>query len=141
MLASVLLVMWMYLMTLRCSRFWHNAYNHPLNEENIPLYGSNSKAKCNKPTEENQGGKNGKQKWSNSAELLLSIISLSVGLGNVWRFPYTAYENGGGAFLLAYIILVTFISRPLYFLESCVGQFSSHSMVSCLLYTSDAADE
>ena len=116
-------------MALRCSRFWHKTSTHPLNEEDIPLYNSTTKAKCNRLIEENQDEKNGKQKWSNSTELLLSIISLSVGLGNVWRFPYTAYENGGGAFLLAYIILVTFISRPLYFLESCLGQFSSHSMI------------
>ena len=70
-----------------------------------------------------------KQKWSNDIELLLALISMSVGLGNVWRFPYTAYENGGGAFLIPYLIVVTFISRPLYFFESCLGQFSGCSSV------------
>ena len=70
-----------------------------------------------------------KQKWSNDKELLLALISMSVGLGNVWRFPYIAYENGGGAFLIPYFIVVTFISRPLYFLESCLGQFSGYSSV------------
>ena len=38
-------------------------------------------------------------------------------------------ENGGGAFLISYLILVTFISRPLYFFESCLGQFSGYSAV------------
>ena len=70
-----------------------------------------------------------KQKWSNDTELLLALISLSVGLGNVWRFPYVAYENGGGAFLIPYLIVVTFISRPLYFFESCLGQFSGYSSI------------
>lgn len=70
-----------------------------------------------------------KQKWSNDTELLLALISMSVGIGNVWRFPYTAYENGGGAFLVPYLIVVTFISRPLYFFESCLGQFSGYSAV------------
>ena len=70
-----------------------------------------------------------RQKWSNDTELLLALISMSVGISNVWRFPYTAYENGGGAFLIPYLIVVTFISRPLYFFESCLGQFSGYSAV------------
>ena len=119
----------MYMMALRCSRLWLKTSNPPLNEEDTPLNNSNPKATCSSLTEENQDGQHGKQKWSNSTELLLSIISMSVGLGNVWRFPYTAYENGGGAFLFPYILLVTLISRPLYFLESCLGQFSSNGIV------------
>merc|ERR1719288_513429 len=69
------------------------------------------------------------QQWTNSREFLLSCIAMSVGLGNVWRFPYTAYENGGGAFLIPYIIVLILIGRPLYFMELSMGQFSSAGSV------------
>lgn len=51
--------------------------------------------------------------WSNKLEFLMSCISMSVGLGNVWRFPFTAYENGGGAFLIPYIIVLFVIGRKI----------------------------
>ena len=67
--------------------------------------------------------------WDNPIEFLLSCVSLSVGLGNIWRFPFTAYENGGGAFLIPYLIVLIFIGRPLYFMEMILGQFSSYGSV------------
>jgi solute carrier family 6 (neurotransmitter transporter, glycine) member 5/9 len=67
--------------------------------------------------------------WTNGMEFLMSCISMSVGLGNVWRFPFTAYENGGGAFLIPYIIVLIVIGRPMYFLEMILGQFTSRGSV------------
>lgn len=55
----------------------------------------------------------------------MSCIATSVGLGNVWRFPFVAYQNGGGAFLIPYIIVLLVIGKPMYFLETVIGQFSS----------------
>ncbi|XP_041377521.1 sodium- and chloride-dependent glycine transporter 2-like isoform X2 [Gigantopelta aegis] len=63
--------------------------------------------------------------WGNKAEFILSCIGLSVGLGNVWRFPYLAYENGGAAFVIAYLVLQLLIGKPMYFMELAVGQFSA----------------
>ena len=65
------------------------------------------------------------QQWTNPREFLLSCIAMSVGLGNVWRFPYVAYENGGGAFLIPYFVMLFLVGRPIYFMELILGQFSS----------------
>ncbi|XP_045448784.1 sodium-dependent nutrient amino acid transporter 1-like [Melitaea cinxia] len=83
--------------------------------------------------------KNGKSKtaeaakarptWDNQIEFLMSCIATSVGLGNVWRFPFVAYQNGGGAFLIPYIIVLILIGKPMYYLETVLGQFSSSNCV------------
>ncbi|CAG5136544.1 unnamed protein product, partial [Candidula unifasciata] len=62
--------------------------------------------------------------WGHKAEFILSCIGLSVGLGNVWRFPYLAFKNGGAAFVIAYLILQILIGKPMYFMELVMGQFS-----------------
>lgn len=69
--------------------------------------------------------------WSNSVEFLLSCIAMSVGIGNFYRFPFVAYQNGGGAFLIPYIIVLFFIGKPMYFLELSVGQFCAFGQVKC----------
>ncbi|OQV19158.1 Sodium- and chloride-dependent glycine transporter 2 [Hypsibius exemplaris] len=74
-------------------------------------------------------GKPVRAQWNNKAEFLLSCISLSVGLGNVWRFPYVAYANGGGAFLIPYIIVLLLVGKPMYFMEIAFGQYHSQGPV------------
>ena len=57
------------------------------------------------------GGGEDRQTWDSPMEFLMSCISMSVGLGNVWRFPFTAYENGGDAFLIPYLLVLLLIGR------------------------------
>lgn len=59
----------------------------------------------------------------------MSCIALCVGLGNVWRFPFIALENGGGAFLIPYLIILLLIGQPVYYLELIIGQFSSRGCI------------
>ncbi|EDW02819.1 GH10830 [Drosophila grimshawi] len=67
--------------------------------------------------------------WGKGIEFLMSCIAMSVGLGNVWRFPFTALDNGGGAFLIPYLIVLFLIGKPIYYLEMVIGQFSSRGSV------------
>lgn len=70
-----------------------------------------------------------REKWGSQWEFLMSCISLSVGLGNVWRFPFTALDNGGGAFIIPYLIVLFAVGKPVYYLEMLIGQFSSRGSV------------
>ncbi|XP_075555527.1 sodium-dependent proline transporter-like [Dermacentor variabilis] len=64
-----------------------------------------------------------KEKWSSSLEFVCSCIGYSVGLGNLWRFPYVAYKYGGSAFVLPYVVVNLLIGRPIYYFELLMGQF------------------
>ncbi|CAC5383826.1 unnamed protein product [Mytilus coruscus] len=74
-----------------------------------------------KTTTVDEGLKRGQ--WTNKMDYMLSVMGCSVGLGNLWRFPYLCMKNGGGAFLIPYIVCLVTFSLPIFFLEASVGQF------------------
>ncbi|XP_075993122.1 sodium-dependent neutral amino acid transporter B(0)AT2 [Genypterus blacodes] len=60
--------------------------------------------------------------WDSKLQYVLAQVGFSVGLGNVWRFPYLCHQNGGGAFMLLYVFLLLIIGVPLFFMELAAGQ-------------------
>ncbi|HEX6234014.1 MAG TPA: sodium-dependent transporter [Jiangellaceae bacterium] len=62
-----------------------------------------------------------REQWATRAGFLLAAIGSAIGLGNIWRFPYVAYENGGGAFLLPYLVALLTAGIPLLILEYTIG--------------------
>lgn len=67
--------------------------------------------------------------WGTRFGFLMAAIGSSVGLGNFWRFPYVAGENGGAAFIVIYLACVIFIALPILMAELSVGRHARRSAV------------
>ncbi|NLA38110.1 MAG: sodium-dependent transporter [Methanomicrobiales archaeon] len=75
-------------------------------------------------------GDAGRERWSSALGFIIASIGSAVGIGNIWRFPYIVGANGGGAFLIPYLISVFLFGLPLMMLEFAIGRSTGSSVVS-----------
>lgn len=66
-------------------------------------------------------GHGAREQWSGQLGFILAAVGSAVGLGNIWRFPGVAYENGGGAFLVPYLVALLTAGIPILWLDYSIG--------------------
>lgn len=72
------------------------------------------------------------QQWSSRFAFLMAAVGSAVGLGNVWRFPYLAGENGGGAFIAIYAVTTLAIALPILMAEIMLGRMGRQSPINAM---------
>ena len=75
------------------------------------------------------GPSEGRGGFGSRLGFILAAAGSAIGLGNIWRFPYTAGQNGGGAFVLIYLVCVIVLCIPVLFAELAIGRASQKSPV------------
>lgn len=72
-----------------------------------------------------------RETWSTNFDYLITTLGGLIGLGSLYRFPYLAFENGGAAFVIPYVLICVLCGIPLLVLETALGQFSRKGPVGC----------
>lgn len=67
--------------------------------------------------------------WGSSLGFVLAAAGSAIGLGNLWKFPYIAWENGGGSFVLVYLLCIALVGLPVMMAEIIIGRSSELSTV------------
>ncbi|WP_417539394.1 sodium-dependent transporter [Marinobacter sp.] len=70
--------------------------------------------------------------WSSRFAFILAATGSAVGLGNVWKFPYIVGENGGGAFVLVYLLCIAIIGVPIMMAEIYIGRSGRHNPIGSM---------
>ena len=73
------------------------------------------------------------EKWGSNIAFVLAMIGSAVGLGNIWRYPYVLYSNGGGAFYIPYLVAVLTLAIPFLILEYGVGYNYQSSFTKAII--------
>ena len=70
--------------------------------------------------------------WNRNWTFVMATAGAAVGLGNIWKFPYIAGENGGGAFVLMYLVCILLFGIPVMIAEVMLGKcLYSRSRILC----------
>lgn len=70
--------------------------------------------------------------WSSRWTFILAATGSAVGLGNIWKFPYITGENGGGAFVLVYLLCIAIIGIPIMMAETMLGRSGRQSPINSM---------
>lgn len=76
--------------------------------------------------------------WTHKGTFLLAAVGSAVGLGNLWRFPYLAGENGGGAFILIYAVTIMMVGIPILIAETLLGRAGRRSPIMGMKYLTES---
>ncbi len=77
--------------------------------------------------------------WSSRFAFILAATGSAVGLGNIWKFPYITGENGGGAFVIVYLLCVLLIGIPIMIAETMLGRRSQKNPIEAMEVLTDEA--
>ncbi len=80
-----------------------------------------------------EGRKSVHGEWSSRGVFVLAATGSAVGLGNIWKFPYITGENGGGAFVLVYLLCIACIGVPIMMAEVLIGRRGRQSPINTML--------
>lgn len=78
--------------------------------------------------------------WSSQWTFILAATGSAVGLGNIWKFPYIVGENGGGAFVLLYLLCIAVVGLPVLMAETLLGKNGRSNPVDAMLKASRQSD-
>lgn len=70
-----------------------------------------------------------RQTWSSSLTYILTVAGATIGFGATWRFPYLVGENGGGAYVLVFILVMIFVGIPVILVENVIGRYAHKNAV------------
>ncbi len=73
-----------------------------------------------------------RENWASSVGFILASAGSAIGLGNIWKFPYVAGENGGGTFVLIYILAVLLIGLPVMCSEMLIGRKTKRNVINAM---------
>ncbi len=73
-----------------------------------------------------------RENWASSIGFILASAGSAIGLGNIWKFPYMAGENGGGSFVLVYILAVLLIGLPVMCSEMLIGRKTKRNVINAM---------
>ncbi|MGB5894883.1 MAG: sodium-dependent transporter, partial [Ignavibacteriaceae bacterium] len=79
-----------------------------------------------------------RENWGSKTGFILAAAGSAIGLGNIWKFPYIAGENGGASFIIVYLICIAIIGLPVLIAEILIGRTTQRDPVGAFYKLSNS---